>query len=60
MVVPLDILLGILLIMMGIYLPFYVYRSFREKVRYRIFFVTICVAFGLILLAIGVYLLFHA
>ncbi|XOV95159.1 MAG: hypothetical protein ACFHWX_10695 [Bacteroidota bacterium] len=57
MIELLNLGLGISLIVTGVYLPFSVYNSFKEKIRYRVKMVSIAIEFGLIAISIGFNLL---
>ncbi len=57
MVIPLNILFGILLILCGIYLPYSIYKLFRDKIRYQFLLLSMAVEFGMIAMSIGFFLI---
>lgn len=57
MITLLIILFGILLILAGVWLPYSIYKLFRDKIRYRVLLLSMAVEFGMIAISIGFFLI---
>jgi len=52
-----NIIFGILLILAGIWLPYSIYKLFRDKIRYRVLLLSMAVEFGMIAISIGFFII---